>query len=153
MASKIITAVLGCLILAGCAAKPPESPEMKRALTSPANAVECRMVYRKTQADQRQAQSNAMVGISSPAGMLGAAIGSGIAKGMNESKRKRDLAACYSAVGAPPEERLPMDGPNRASEEADMAAFEGTAAAPVQRVPVGNPSRRSSGGGSGFSSF
>lgn len=151
MVTRLSLVAVSGLILAGCGEQPPEmSSEMKRALSAPENAVECRMVYRKTEADERKATNSYVP--TSGAELLGAAIGRGIANGINESRRKRKLAECYNLVNAPMEERLPMDGPNGASATVDAAAFEGSSPAPVQTVPS-NPSRQGSGGGAGFSTF
>ena len=146
-------AVVACIVLAGCATQEPMSPELQKALANPSSAPDCRMVYRQASEDADRAQSSAAVGTSLGTA-LAATIGAGIGRGIAERRLTNELMTCYDKVGAAPNERLPVRGPNGVSEAADMAAIMGTAPAPKSRVAVSsNPARRGSGGGAGFSTF
>ena len=153
MASRILLTSLACLALAGCAAQDPMPPQLEKALKSPSKAADCRMVYREA-SKNNGSSAGAAAGVNSWAGVIAVAVASGVARGIEERRNTEALVACYQRVGAPPEERLPVRGPNGVSEEADMAAIMGTAPSPTgQPVMTGNPNRRSPDGGAGFSTF
>ena len=153
MASRIILASVACLALAGCATQEPMAPQLQKALHSPSKAADCRMIYRQASEDADRAASSAAVG-TSLATALAASLGAGIGRGITERRITKELSDCYTRVGAPPQERLPVRGPNGVSEEADMAAIMGTGPAPTgQPAITGNANRRGPGGGAGFSTF
>lgn len=152
MKSKIPMAGAACLALAGCATE-PMAPQMRMALQSPSKAADCRMVYREAARAQGGAPVTAPGGL---AGLVLVGVASGIAKGIAEERRTRELSACYDRVGAAPGERLAVRGPGAASEEADIARIMGSGPAPTMAVAArsyARPDRRGPGGGAGFSSF
>lgn len=153
MKLKTLTVGLAGLTLAGCATPTPVPPEMQRALTAPATAAECRMVYRK---DSKAIHSGGSAAATAPgglAGVLAVAVAEGIGRSVAERRITNELVACYDRVGAAPAERLPVRGPNAASEDADVASILEGAPQPVSATPIGDPSRRGPGGGAGFSTY
>ena len=142
---------LAALVTLSACAVEPTPPQLQMALQSPAKAADCRMVYRES--------AKASGGTATPvpgglAGIVAVAVATGIANGIAEERRTRDLIACYDRVDAPANERLPVRGPGAASEAEDMAAIMGSGASPTRNVmPAGHPDRRGPNGGAGFSTF
>ncbi len=127
-------------LLAGCAETTTTTPTASNALvadTTPKSAVDCRNQLR---ANSRN--SGVSVPVSTQhvgASIAGILIGTVIVASVQSNQLKK----CYDAVGAAPEERLPIT----------EAKKEGTQVSSDATQPIGKSYRRGPGGGAGFSSF